>query len=277
MLSAIHSRPLKSPDNIPYLDKPGAALISKPDTNLFNVKQYLDDQDFPYYVYDQEIDPGATLMKFAGQLCYLSFGEKRRKNDKAKEYFDNIKEHKHGSVFEHANYSFLLYGIDRAVTHELVRHRSGMAYSQISQRYVGPDAIRYCLPRDLNSEVGRAIFFKDIKDNVDKYTTRINYLEETLPTLGEETRTEKRKRVQSFARRVLANEVEAPIVVTGNVRSWRHVLTMRLGKAADVGIREPMFLVYQILKEQCPFGFDDFEEETLSDGSKSAKPRWEKV
>ena len=53
-----------------------------------------------------------------------------------REYLDNIKKQGHGSVLEHANYSLLLEGVSRSLTHELVRHRAGFAYSQLSQRYV---------------------------------------------------------------------------------------------------------------------------------------------
>src|SRR3954453_21255676 len=63
-----------------------------------------------------------------------------------REYLDNIKKQGHGSVLEHANYSLLLEGVSRSLTHELVRHRAGFAYSQLSQRYVDESEPRFVMP-----------------------------------------------------------------------------------------------------------------------------------
>jgi thymidylate synthase (FAD) len=64
---------------------------------------------------------------FSGN-CYASFGPRRTKNENAASYFERLTSAGHGSVLEHASFSFLLYGISRSVTHELVRHRAGAAF-----------------------------------------------------------------------------------------------------------------------------------------------------
>lgn len=80
---------------------------------------------------------GEALAEFAGRLCYLSFGEDAglegghrtipgRTTNAA--YLANILKTKHGSVLEHAVWTFLFEGISRSLTHELVRHRAGMGY-----------------------------------------------------------------------------------------------------------------------------------------------------
>src|SRR5687767_15694217 len=63
-----------------------------------------------------------------------------------RDYLENIKKQGHGSVLEHANYSLLLEGISRSLTHELVRHRAGFAYSQLSQRYVDESEANFVMP-----------------------------------------------------------------------------------------------------------------------------------
>ena len=63
-----------------------------------------------------------------------------------REYLENIKKQGHGSVLEHANYSVLLEGVSRSLTHELVRHRAGFAYSQLSQRYVDESKADFVMP-----------------------------------------------------------------------------------------------------------------------------------
>src|SRR5438045_9291664 len=63
-----------------------------------------------------------------------------------RDYLDNIKKQGHGSVLEHANYTLLLEGVSRSLTHELVRHRAGFAYSQLSQRYVDESDANFVVP-----------------------------------------------------------------------------------------------------------------------------------
>ncbi|MGA0920019.1 MAG: FAD-dependent thymidylate synthase, partial [Gemmatimonadaceae bacterium] len=65
---------------------------------------------------------GERLAEFAGRLCYMS--QKNPANRTTRDYLENIKKQGHGSVLEHANYSLLLEGISRSLTHELVRHRA---------------------------------------------------------------------------------------------------------------------------------------------------------
>ena len=81
---------------------------------------------------DTEIG-GEQLVEAGGRLCYVSYGKGRKTNA---EYIDNIIESKHGSVLEHAVWNFIIAGVSRSFTHELIRHRAGWGYSQLSQRYV---------------------------------------------------------------------------------------------------------------------------------------------
>ncbi len=87
---------------------------------------------------------GERLAEFAGRLCYMS--QKNPANRTTRDYLENIKKQGHGSVLEHANYSLLLEGISRSLTHELVRHRAGFAYSQLSQRYVDESDAAFVVP-----------------------------------------------------------------------------------------------------------------------------------
>jgi thymidylate synthase (FAD) len=138
----------RTPKGTPYLREPGVVLLSKPDTDIQGMRGFLSEfeqgLEFSDYLEDPtDIDDGAQLVKAAGQVCYASFGPKRTKNDEASKYLGHIKESGHGSVLEHANYSLLLYGVSRSLTHELVRHRAGFAFSQLSQRYVSGKVLRF--------------------------------------------------------------------------------------------------------------------------------------
>src|SRR5260370_5779650 len=80
----------------------------------------------------------------AGRVCYMSFAKPRPGGNKV--YLDHILEVGHGSVLEHAVWNFVITGVSRTLTHELVRHRAGWAYSQLSQRYVDESVAEYVEP-----------------------------------------------------------------------------------------------------------------------------------
>ncbi|NUO78975.1 phosphoglycerate kinase [candidate division KSB1 bacterium] len=145
---AFHPPVHKSQEGTPFLRQPGVAVIAKPQVELANLQPFLDGFDstleFSSYLSDATPLPSGTqLCKLAGQTCYASFSPKRTLNANADRYFNNIMSSGHGSVLEHANYSFFLYGISRSLTHELVRHRAGFGYSQLSQRYVSGRVLRF--------------------------------------------------------------------------------------------------------------------------------------
>src|SRR5205085_4420758 len=85
-----------------------------------------------------------VLCETAGRICYLSFAKPRPGGNAA--YLHNIKESGHGSVLEHAVWNLLVTGISRSLTHELIRHRAGFGYSQLSQRYVDESVAEYVEP-----------------------------------------------------------------------------------------------------------------------------------
>src|ERR1700757_4492121 len=87
---------------------------------------------------------GEGLKESAGRICYMS-----QHNPVARttpEYLENIKKQGHGSVFEHSVYVMLIEGISRSCSHELVRHRAGFGYSQLSQRYVDESHAAFVMP-----------------------------------------------------------------------------------------------------------------------------------
>ncbi|MDQ4106284.1 MAG: FAD-dependent thymidylate synthase, partial [Actinomycetota bacterium] len=124
---AIHSATHHTKTGIPYLKRPGVVMLARPQTNVAGLKGFLEGFDpslgFPAYLDDPTWLPDSSqLCKTAGQLCYASFGPRRTTNENAAAYFERLTSAGHGSVLEHASFSFLLYGISRSVTHELVRH-----------------------------------------------------------------------------------------------------------------------------------------------------------
>ena len=130
---AIHSPVYHTPAGTAYLKSPGVVILTRPQTNVRGLGGFLEGFDpglrFPEYLDDPtELPDSSQLCKTAGQLCYASFGPRRTANENAASYFERLTSAGHGSVLEHASFSFVLYGISRSVTHELVRHRAGAAF-----------------------------------------------------------------------------------------------------------------------------------------------------
>lgn len=264
-LPCSNPRVYRTRQGTPFLSKCGLAVVAKTVTFPRSILPFLDgygEGDWNEWPENTDgIPDGAMLAKTAGQLCYLSFDKKGTPHSQTQKYLDHIKESRHGSVLEHASISVLFWGIDRAVTHELVRHRAGFAFSQISQRFV--DNPRFVLsPEYAESEALIEAFYEDIDRAQVRYELRAKLLMEQNPLPSDATREQQRdhrKRVNSAARRVLPNETEAPILVTANLRGWRHFIEQRDSRWADLGIRLPADELLWALRHVEPEVFSDYE------------------
>jgi thymidylate synthase (FAD) len=284
---SIHVPVQHSPAGVPYLTAPGVVLLARPQTRLEGLAGFLEGFDaasrFPDYLEDPTVLPdGAQLCKVAGQTCYMSFGPRRTPNAQALRYFENLKSSRHGSVLEHACYSFLLYGISRSLTHELIRHRAGFSYSQTSQRFVNGRTLRFVeRPEYQQDERLHTLFLQRIERAAAEYEELSDYLLERQqagdPLLEAEARTDLRKKVQQCSRSLLPNETEAPLVVTANVRAWRHVIEERTDRHAEIEIRALLVRIFLCLRLADPVLFGDYVLERLPDGTCTVRTAYEKV
>ena len=274
---AIHAPVFKSAQSTPYLTAPGVVLIAKPQVELSGVKNFLEGFDsgleFSSYVDDPTaLSSGAQLCKIAGQTCYASFSPKRTMNREAARYFKNIMESGHGSVLEHANFSFLLYGISRSLTHELIRHRAGFGFSQLSQRYVSGRVLRF-VERPEFQDGGK--FHQLFLERIDRAYAEYHKLAEALlaeqgsgtAILSAEAKTDLRKKVNQAARGLLPNETETIMVITGNVRAWRHVIEMRASDHSELEIRALAVRLFLCLQQIEPILLGDYQLHELPDGT----------
>lgn len=233
---------------------------------------------------DSEV-AGEVVAEFAGRLCYLSFGEDaglegghrtiqgRTTNES---YLANILRVKHGSVLEHAVWTLLLEGVSRSLTHELVRHRAGMGYSQLSQRYVDESDIGFVLPPEV--EEGSEAF--DLwsgacESSLEAYRELLGEVTEQVGDDG--AATMRKKRARQAARAVLPNCAETKIVVTGNARAWRHFVEMRGSASADVEIRRLAVAVLRLLQDESPNIFGDLRVVPQADGTETVETPYSKV
>ncbi len=222
---------------------------------------------------DSEV-AGEALAEFAGRLCYLSFGEDAglegghksipgRTTNQA--YLANILNTKHGSVLEHAVWSLLLEGISRTLTHELVRHRAGFGFSQLSQRYVDESDIGFVLPPEIEEgTLAFDIWARACEHSLESYR---ELLAAMISQVGESgTPTMRKKRARQAARSVLKNCAETKIVVTGNARAWRHFCEMRGSPTAEIEIRKLAVAVLRTLQAEAPHIFGDMRLVDHEDG-----------
>lgn len=286
MFHYVESPVFHSDRGTPYLKSAGAHLISRPEVELGSLESFFlgfsEDLKFNDYLDDTGIDDGAQLVKFAGQACYASFGPKRTKNTEAQKYLTHIKESGHGSTFEHANYSFFFYGVSRSLTHELVRHRAGFGFSQLSQRYVSGSVLRFVeRPEYQKDSLLHAKFLERIDRAKREYEDIASLLFEKQvsgdQTLSADRKTDLRKKVQQTARSVLPNETETFLVVTANARAWRHFCEMRGEAFAETEIRGLALSVYKCLNEESPLLFGDYEVKEEVDGIQGLKTAYRKI
>lgn len=209
-------------------------------------------------------NPGELLVEFGGRACYRSWepglnaNVTRIRTDR-QEYFANILRSGHGSVLEHANYSFTIRNCSRVFTHELVRHRAGSAFSQESLRYVRLTDIGFRVPPAL----------EPVRDQVISIVERLEEFQRSAASeLGidaEGVPFHVKKEVTSALRRLAPIGLSTDIIWTANVRTLRHVIEMRTAEGAEEEMRLVFDRIARVMQAEAPNLFQDFARQ--DDGS----------
>jgi len=217
---------------------------------------------------------GELLTEVAGRICYKSFGVGLNPNvtkirESSRDYIDNTLAKGDGSIFEHATCTFAFLNVSRVFTHELVRHRVGVAISQESLRYVRPTRLRFWLPPELQDKK------KEFKAVVEQAERNYRDLESSYDWEG--MNFDAKKRVTSALRRVVPDGMATSIIWTANHRTIRHVITMRTAEGAEVEIRFVFDKVARLMKSRFPLIYRDFEYTELDDKTWSWRPKYNKA
>lgn len=221
-----------------------------------------------------ESTDGERLAEFAGRLCYMS--QKNPAKRSTREYIDNIKKQGHGSVLEHASYSLLLEGVSRSLTHELVRHRAGFAYSQLSQRYVDESHAAFVVPPAiLGDESAVRQWEAQMVAAQAVYVALVEQLMERYAWVAD--KVHRRKMAREAARSVLPNSTETKIVATANARAWRTMLELRTSEGAELEIRRCAVAILRALQAEGPGFFSDFQIYMAEDRREAARAAYHKV
>ncbi len=250
--------------DLTILREPRVYLVGRQVVDAEAVERFLAEHELSWST-DTEVG-AERLAEMAGRLCYLSYGKGRKSN---REFLAHLVEVGHGSVLEHAVWSFLVTGVSRSFTHELVRHRH-FSYSQLSQRYVDESQSPFVEPDVIAEDPGlHAVWVEAVNVARAAYDRLVEGLERRYA--GEPDKTLRRKLARQAARSVLPNATETRIFVTGNARALRHFIEMRGAEAADVEIRKVAVRVLEIMQRESPALFSDYEIVDLPEGGRGVR------
>ncbi|MCK6455407.1 MAG: FAD-dependent thymidylate synthase [Phycisphaerae bacterium] len=253
--------------------EPRVYLVGRQTINDAELERFLADHAVASWNTDTDV-AGQKLCEVAGRVCYMSFARPRPGGNAT--YLHHILEVGHGSVLEHAVWNFIIAGVSRSFTHELIRHRAGFGYSQLSQRYVDESTADFVEPDIIADDPEcHAVFEAAMADAHAAYTKLVERLTARLADI--EDKTMRRKMARQAARCVLPNATETKIFVTANARALRHFIELRCNEFAEPEIRKVAGLVCEILQNDAPHVFGDYRFRTLPDGSRVAETEFRKV
>jgi thymidylate synthase (FAD) len=212
--------------------------------------------------------PAEELVEVAGRICYMSFGQQQSPRTN-REYIQRLISMGHESVLEHVSWTFLLTGVSRAFTHQLVRHRVGFAFSQLSQQYHDESQAEFVEPALLKQfPKAQEAWQRAVQATKEAYRDIMESIKELETEVGEELpKKEIRRTMRSAARSVLPNASETKIVVTANARALRYFLRVRGSIMGDEEMRWVAAELLKHLQGEAPSLFSDFHTDRLSDGS----------
>lgn len=199
------------------------------------------------YSIETPID-GAEILKRiekAGRTCYKS--ENRTTEESAENFVRMLIERGHESVLEHASIT-VRFICDRGISHEIVRHRIA-SFSQESTRYCNYSGNRF----GSGLTVIKPCFLKEETGAYAAWLTAVNLANIAYSDMLAEGCTPQE------ARSVLPNSTKTEIVMTANLREWRHFLKLRTAKAAHPQMRELTVPLLHELQRQIPVVFDDIQ------------------
>lgn len=193
------------------------------------------------------------LVAYAAKLCYASdlSALNQWKDGEVDSFVGQLRDMGHLSPLEHSSFTFLIQGVSRAMTHQLVRHRIA-SYSQRSQRYVRHEGFDYIRPPSLQ---GKWVEVDGERVNAEEF------FDETMRILAERYRLllqalgDKGERSNEDARYVLPNACETKIMVTMNARELLHFFGQRLCQRAQWEIREVAERMLALVRKVCPAVF----------------------
>lgn len=257
--------------------QPEVFLISRPQIDYEALAAYLGEVGGESWLERLDrggLDDAQNLAEFAGKICYrawepgLNPNIVRVRNDQ-QVYLENILRQAHGSVLEHVTFGFVLHNVSRVVTHELVRHRPGVAISQESLRFVRLTDIPFWFPDWAHED----------PELIERATELLGQMEEFQRWMADHFELDapgvafaEKKHKTSFMRRLAPDGVATGIMWSANIRTLRHTIEARTDPGAEEEIRMVFGKIGELMRAEAPALFGDY---TIENGAWI--PRWRKV
>lgn len=237
----------------------------------------------PEYELPPHANDAENIIATAGKLCYDSFGKDGRAVDA---HIRSLVGQNHESVLEHVHVGLLITGVSRGCSHEIVRHRM-FNYSQRSTRYTAEDDAAIVLDpyyadiyeRSIGDEPAWCATTKPERDLLETFLNSaraaLREYRRTVDAMMQTSETERemkclpnnprdyRKWVRGKARQLLPHALETRLVMTGNLRAWRHFLLMRTSRHAEAEIRRLAEAIFDVIRDAAPTVFEDLVEQEV--------------
>lgn len=184
-----------------------------------------------------------VLIERAGRVCYKSEDQITKRS--AEKLIKSLIKRGHHSVIEHGNITLKII-CDRGISHELVRHRLA-SYSQESTRYCNYSKGKF----DKEISCIKPYFWKETSHKFDLWARACESAETYYMGLLADGATAQE------ARAVLPNSLKTEIVVSANIREWRHILKLRTSVRAHPQMREIMMPILKWAYNKYPVFFED--------------------
>jgi len=264
-----------------FVTEPQVELVARQVFDVAGVVEFLNAHELRWEELRRKIDSDLDLgdrdpeyvCELASRLCTMSFDGDGRDHDARIQHLFEVRD---GSVLEHNYWCFVVWNVSRGLTLELVRHRIGMSYSQLSQRYLDASHTNFVVhPAIQELATANPPLFDRWKSHMgasrELYADLTGALGELHPDVPDQT--EHRQAASS----VLPHATGARIFVSANTRALRHMIETRAHPAADPEIRCLFVKVFLIMQRVSPLLMHGMRVVALDDGTKGVESAYRKV
>lgn len=231
--------------------------------------EFLADYNNGYY---NDVTDPAFLVAMAAKQCYMAFQPSLNPNltrvrRDMFEYLDNVLKQKHGSVLEHAVFTYGINGCSRVFTGEMNRHRAGVGISERSMRYVRYENIQFWMPEcfredgTIGTEGQRQASRELLQEQFRQQECMMREFADIWKDVLAGGNFHAKKVLTSAFRRGIGMGIATGGVWSFNLRALRHVIGLRTEAGAEEEIVHVVKKIGRDVIDQCPEIFGDFQEE----------------
>jgi thymidylate synthase (FAD) len=268
------SFPCETMGGTTYFQHPGCAIISSQMSHVrgVGVADFLRNYGEGFEDYQDDptrLRPATEIAKFVRQARDFSLGENRIMNVEAVMLFQGIIGTIHDAALEHISFGFLLWGISRSVSRDLLQARAGVIVTGLAPCAPGRGSVRFVEPPEYQNQRDLHRQFCERIDTIrQEYEDAVETLARQLSTgPATEDPIAIQRVVHQAAQSILSNDAECPLIITANFRAWRAIFDEWLSPSAEPQMRNAILRVWLRVWEMEPLLVQDYRLVGLSDGT----------